>query len=783
MDHTVANSGSTGQPDPLHVARALARITQLVGGGHVLQRVFEAFADEIDALFPYDRCSIMLLDADRQQLEVAAVRDRLPNPIDDAARPLDGAAGGWAIAARQSLIRNLDRDEAGDPVHFTTDVARRVAGIQQYVVVPVMIDQEPVGVFGLSSRQAGVYRQDDLWILETIADHLGLAIAATNLRRDAERRARNGQFLADTAALFAASLDLEQTLHTATDRAADILGDLNAVFLLDEESGQPVVRALALPDQTVGPLVRELMARQEWELGGRVIGPAVAGTPVLIAELQPEQIWPEMRATVDQLGIHSVLAVPLIAGGTQVGVLASARSGAVPVPLTDDDLSLARDFGAQLASAILNTRLHDATQRALDESEALRRIGRELAGTIDLDRVLGLVSTFAKLLLRADYAAVATLDRNGAFPWRGFVGHRTDAHLTTRYVPGRGTVGRVVATREPVVLEGFPHNPSFPVEEFPIEVAEGMRSGIGMPLLAGPRVFGALIAGYRTARKIVDDDVRLAAALADQAAIVLENARLFDEAQRAIAHRDDFLAVASHELRTPLTSLKGRAQLLHRRASADLAPADLESLQVILEQIDQFGRLVDDLLTASDLGDGALPLKCRPTDLIELARRVAADPGMSVGSARVTVIADAPSVVGNWDAWRIEHALTNLLANARKYSTEQSPITLRIGSVGRWARIEVIDRGQGIAADDLDRIFDRFYRGGDDARAGIGLGLAVSRRIVREHEGELWAMSPGPGHGATFVVTLPLSSERRGHARLTTPTPRGARPRVSVWDG
>ena len=756
MDHTTALPGSTGQPDPLLVARALARITQLVGGGHRLERVFEAFADEIDALFPYDRCSIMLLDAHGEQLRDAAVRDRLPHPIDDGARPIDGAAGGWVIAARRSLIRDLDRDEADDPVRFTTDIARRAAGIQQYVVVPVLIDQEPVGVFGLSSRQAGVYRSRDLWILETIADHLGLAIAATNLRRDAEHRARNGQFLADTAALFASSLDLEQTLQTAAGRAADVLGDLNAVFLLDEATGMPMIRALTLPDDVAAPLIQEIVTREEWGLGGRVIGPAVAGTPVLIAELQQEQIWPEMRGIVDQLGIHSVLAVPLIAGGQQVGVLASARSGAVSIPLTEDDLSLARDFGAQLGSAILTARLHAATQRALDESEALRRIGRELAGTIDLDRVLGLVSTFAQLLLHADYAAVATHDRNGAFPWRGFVGQRTDAHLTTRYLPGQGTVGRAVATREPVILEGFPDNRSFPVEEFPIELAEEMRSGIGIPLLAGPRVLGALIVGYRTPRKIVDDDVRLAAALADQAAIVLENARLFDEAQRAIAHRDDFLAVASHELRTPLTSLRGRAQLLERRASNDLTPGDRESLHIILQQIDQFGRLVDDLLTASDLGDGALPLKRRPTDLVELARRVASAPGARRGRAEVSVIADVPSVVGDWDTWRIEHALTNLLENARKYSDEQTPITLRIGSDDHSARIEVIDRGQGIAPDDLDRIFDRFYRGDDDTRGGIGLGLAVARRLIREHEGELWATSPGPGQGATFVVTLPL---------------------------
>ena len=100
--------------------------------------------------------------------------------------------------------------------------------------------------------------------------------------------------------------------------------------------------------------------------------------------------------------------------------------------------------------------------------------------------------------------------------------------------------------------------------------------------------------------------------------------------------------------------------------------------------------------------------------------------------------------------------LANLLSNALRYSPPETPVAVRIGRAGDRAVLAVADRGMGIETHDLERIFERFYRSGRSERAGFGLGLAICRRIVADHGGRLWAESPGPGHGATFTLTLPL---------------------------
>ena len=117
-------------------------------------------------------------------------------------------------------------------------------------------------------------------------------------------------------------------------------------------------------------------------------------------------------------------------------------------------------------------------------------------------------------------------------------------------------------------------------------------------------------------------------------------------------------------------------------------------------------------------------------------------------------------LVGWWDPWRLDQVLANLLSNAVRYSPPQSSITMRLSREGHAARIDVVDRGAGIPATELDRIFEPYYRGKQQNRAGFGLGLAICHRIIAAHGGSLRATSEGPGTGATFTIRLPLGGGR-----------------------
>ena len=741
-------------PPAQRVLDALVGITRQIGAGRDLATIFGTVADELAELLPYDRCSIGLLEPGGERLRIIGLRGRFSPDFREGVVSLPGTIGGWCIAERRPLLYDLGPDD-----RFLEDALRRGVGIRQVAIVPIVVDDEPIGVLTVSSIRPDTYHAGQLWILQTIGDHLGLAVAATNLRGDAERRAARSQFLAETGQLFASSLDLEQTLRRAVGRAAQVLGDLNAVFLRHEETGEVHLRGLSHPDQAVEAAAWAHNRDYGLDPDSFLTGQALRGEAVLFTHLTPEDAGAGLRSIVTQLGLHSALAVPLLASGRVIGVLASACTPAAVNPdgssrvLTGDDLVFAQDIATRMASAVDNARLHAATQGALDESEALRRIGQELTSSIELDRTLDLVASFARLLLGADYAAVAGEGADGEFAWRAMTGNQTETHQGLGLEPGVGAVGRAMATRQAVSVDPVTEGLALG-NEAAIHAAEGARAVLAVPLVAGERAVGALVLGYRAAHAFTAADGRLAAALAAQAALVLENARLFDAAQRAVTARDEFLTIAAHELRTPLTTLQGRAQLLQRRLAAQLPAQDLESLGIMRRQLNRLTRMVNDLLDVSRLTAGRLLPVPERVDLVALGRIAAEE----FGTPQQPIVFESlePQLIGFWDPWRLDQVLANLLSNASRYSAPGSPITMRLTRAGAEARLDVVDQGTGISSTELDRIFEPYYRGDQQNRAGFGLGLAICRQIIADHGGSLLAVSDGPGTGATFTIELPL---------------------------
>ena len=222
--------------------------------------------------------------------------------------------------------------------------------------------------------------------------------------------------------------------------------------------------------------------------------------------------------------------------------------------------------------------------------------------------------------------------------------------------------------------------------------------------------------------------------------------------------KDRFLSIASHELRSPITSLRATTSLLQLDPNA-LTDESRRAvlLSRIQRQIDRLSTLVERLLDTTRLNAGELPLELADADLTALCQD-------AVEHARLTdpehtYALDAPAAIpGHWDAARIEQVLTNLLSNACRYSPLRSEILVRARLVdSAHAAVDVIDHGPGIAADQHERLFTPFFRGAAASRhkGGLGLGLYITREIVRRHGGAVAISSP-PGQGATFTVTLPL---------------------------
>jgi two-component system phosphate regulon sensor histidine kinase PhoR len=226
--------------------------------------------------------------------------------------------------------------------------------------------------------------------------------------------------------------------------------------------------------------------------------------------------------------------------------------------------------------------------------------------------------------------------------------------------------------------------------------------------------------------------------------------------------KDEFISIAAHELRTPLTAIKGYAELLDRRLSAQAGrEADRKSLGIIRKQTERLSTLVNEMLDVSRIEGGRLELNSEPFDLSALV-------GEAVNNLRVSTtthvlsLAAEPAIAAFGDAARIEQVLINLISNAITYSPEGGEIGVRAWAEGGNALVSVSDQGVGIAPEELPHLFDRFYRApraGVMRSGGMGLGLYICQEIIARHRGTIRADST-VGVGSTFTFTLPLSESK-----------------------
>jgi len=292
-----------------------------------------------------------------------------------------------------------------------------------------------------------------------------------------------------------------------------------------------------------------------------------------------------------------------------------------------------------------------------------------------------------------------------------------------------------------------------------------IRSEIIAPLDVGDERRGVVLASSAQPDYFSDDDLAFLGTVSRWVGLVAQReARA--EAEAAVRRRDEMLATISHDLRNPLTALKGRVQLLRRRLARDPQRADdVATLASVEAQADVLARMIGQFVDMATLQAGQeLPLQRRDVDLVLLAESLVSQYAATTDQHRLSVSGEGHGVlIGCWDPDRLEQVLGNLLTNAIKYSPDGGTVDVTLATVedeaGVWAHLSVRDRGLGIPADDLPRLFERFHRGGNVAGriAGNGLGLAGAHQIVRQHGGTI-AVDSEMGRGSTFTVRLPLAA-------------------------
>jgi PAS domain S-box-containing protein len=488
-------------------------------------------------------------------------------------------------------------------------------------------------------------------------------------------------------------------------------------------------------------------------------------------------------------GFRSVAAMPVLGRNEVIGII-EFHSQQRREP-DDELLRLLDSLGSQVGQFIERKQVEEERVQLLqreqvaraDAEAAERRLSflaeasAQLASSLDYEATLANVARLAVPKL-ADYCAIDMLSDDGTIrsleiadidPQKEAIGRELQAANPVD-PESDNPVAQVMRTGRPLLFQEVDDDvlrlfdPSGG-EYFKILRALGNDSAMYVPLIARGRTIGVIsFVSAESGYQYGSSDLALAQELARRAAIAIDNARLYREAQDAVRVREEFLSIASHELKTPLTTVKGYGQLISRllqRSSIDRSRIRhlVDQLQ---EQLGRFEVLIADLLDISRIQQGRLELRTEIVDMVALVHNVIDrfdNPAETNPIHRIRV--ECPDrVEGRWDPGRMDQVLTNLISNAVKYSPDGGEIVVRVAlDSADWVRVSIDDPGIGIPEEDQARLFRPFARSEHVHRAisGVGLGLYITRQIVERHGGTIEIESE-VGVGSKFTVILPRCS-------------------------
>jgi len=503
----------------------------------------------------------------------------------------------------------------------------------------------------------------------------------------------------------------------------------------------------------------------------QVSGRAILNRAVAqIEDMRADQLYSRELTVVGAW--RSQLAVPMFRDEMPIGAIVIARPEAGA--FSESHIELLKTFADQAAIAIENARLFAEVQARNRDLTALGDVGRAVSSTLNLKVVLKTAVERAVELSGTDAGSI--------FYYRPEVGRfelgetaGLDEEVIAKFrkldiFMGETGMGEAIAKREPLQLPDIAKRPKNPLRDAALET--GLRASLIVPLLGGEGALGALVLQRRRTGEFAPSVVSLMQAFADQSAIALENARLFDEiAQKsreleiASQHKSQFVANMSHELRTPLAAMLGYAELLRDGMFGELPEKSVR----IIERVQANGKhllgLINTVLDISKLESGQFKLTLVEYSLDGMVEtvRVATESLASAKqlSLRTEVVRGLPYGFG--DEPRLTQVLLNLVGNAIKF-TDAGEVRITAEAKNGSFVVSVSDTGPGIPEEELQRIFDKFYQVDSTStktKGGTGLGLAIAKEIIEMHGGRIWVESV-LGRGSTFSIELPVRAEVSG---------------------
>jgi PAS domain S-box-containing protein len=645
-----------------------------------------------------------------------------------------------------------------------SDIERE--GFKATAAAPLTVKDRILGALVVHYWTERTFGSDETAALEFLAKQAGIAIRNASLYEAEHAEATRIRALTNVNRRISSALELDALLRTISDSAAELTGAKLVTFWLADEQR----RTLSFTSSTAPEMMESYSPTIMTYDQGATGWVARHHEPLVVDDMLADERLVN-RAWSEQWGMRSYAGYPVLAGNELLAVMALAHSE--PLRFGKDKLDLLELFLAQAAIAIQNARLFREAKQRRDVAEVLARLARELTSTLEVEPIAKLLARGAAELVNARAAGVFLIEpEDGSLRATAAYGADADIMRELIFKSGEGAVGRAIVDRRIVTSADILSDPAIQLAAWVRERirTSGYRVVVGVPLLTHDRVIGALGLGADPGSTFTREELQTLEALADQAALAFENARLYASARDSLVRLGEkqvqlvqaakmsalgqLVSGVAHELNNPLSVIVGYGQLLLAR---EVPGAVLRPIELMVSQADRMAKIVRNLL---------LFARQRPAERTTVNMNEVLEQTLALRINQLTVSGIAvekkfarglPSVLA--DPHQLEQVFLNLLLNAEQAMLEGKAggriiLSTAVSRDGRMVHAEVIDDGPGIPQDALPHVFEPFFST-KPVGSGTGLGLSVSYGIVEEHGGHL-VVESRPGR-TVFRLEVPVA--------------------------
>ncbi len=729
-------------------------------------------------------------------------------------KPGDGALGEIVLSGRSLLLNQNEFKVLG---RYERDLSEQ--GWETFFAVPLLIQNQCIGLFAAGSREAIGPEDKKLQFMERFAQIIGLAmeqvkhlekaekfsrrleaeVSATTqeLLRTNERliqRVRELKALYEVTSAIASVSTLEEIMEVACFKLQDILNVESVGFFIAESAapgGGPLLLkppSFHLSKDVAAKCRIESAKYHSYGPAARAIFDAFGESKVKTFVGSPSTLKKEFglidSGEADKVVLRSVIAVPLKTARCLLGVMVLANplrdSALTDAPSEEGADEKARTLSliaARIASSIESVMQNREIQMRLADLSTLQEIGEAFYATPVLEFVLAKIVKIMQKSLRSDVCTFLFYDPVqkllvGHMPVSGDMNQTPSGFVEGFSLDENSVSYGVFKEKKSRLIEDVP-NASPPLKLTRTEFEQDVNSMIIIPLKVENEMIGVLRLCSKRKNFFDGHHIRLGELIADRAAVIIQNAVLYErviDANRELENlnrvKTEFVSVVSHELRTPVTAVKGFVDVVLTEEVGSLNDQQKKFLGIAHNAIERLTLLISDLLDISRIESGRLRLDFAPISMAQLIQDACEAARASLESKKIKLVLNIdkklPQIQA--DPTRMRQVVDNLMSNAIKFTmAEKGEIGITADDMGDFLLISIRDTGVGIRKDDQEKIFEKFVQGDSSLTrqaGGTGLGLAICRAIIEMHGGRIWVESD-PGKGSTFRFLLPRSRDKK----------------------